>query len=688
MPWFVANPPVGRRRSGVPLPRGAGFLLLLLLLLAGTHPSVAQRVVYPAGAEVVNVRAAPYNAAGDGVADDTQALQRAITENLGRVVYLPAGTYLVSNRLEAKSPDGKWNCGLRLRGESEAGTVIRLRDNAGGYGAAAAPKAVVYTASSLFVETPYGGGKDYPALGEGNEAFSNYVQDLTVDTGAGNAGAVALDYLCNNTGAVRHVTLKGSGVTGLSLLRKWPGPCLVQHLTVQGFEYGIQADHFQYGITLEHLNLSGQRMAGIRNADNALFIRDLRSANTVPAVLNNVGGNGFVVLVDGTLQGGAAGVSAIVNTGKLLVRNVTTTGYRSAVTTNAAVVPGAAVTEYTTEPARTLVPGGSAATLNLPVQEAPMFTEADPANWANVVDYGANLGFNDWNDDFQAVQAALNSGKPVVYLPAGRCFVSSTLVVPPTVRQVIGFGTTLAPTFGAFPDPAAPRAMFRVQGASANPVIFEGFAIDKLHQGSPQPGLVGWENATARAVVLKDLGVGESKYAYRSLPGAGPLFIENVTAGQWYFGPGQQVWARQFNAEGGAQKITNDGGQLWILGLKTEGGNRVIETLGGGKTELLGGLLYPATNVGSADVAFTAVAAEMSLSFATVAYDANQDYATHISETRGGPALTLGRGQLTGRGLGVVVPLYSSANATTPPPAPLADGLYTLAPECAPATRL
>jgi hypothetical protein len=52
------------------------------------------------------------------------------------------------------------------------------------------------------------------------------------------------------------------------------------------------------------------------------------------------------------------------------------------------------------------------------------------------------------------------------------------------------------------------------------------------------------------------------------------------------------VWARQLNSERQGTKIVNAGGQLWILGLKTERGGTLIETRDGGRTELLGGLCY------------------------------------------------------------------------------------------------
>ena len=96
---------------------------------------------------------------------------------------------------------------------------------------------MIFTTSKQLDGTPTSGGKDYPRLGEGNDAYMNFVEDLTVEIGSGNPGAIGIDYLANNIGAVRDVTLRApadSGAIGLSMMRKWPGPALVQRVTIEG----------------------------------------------------------------------------------------------------------------------------------------------------------------------------------------------------------------------------------------------------------------------------------------------------------------------------------------------------------------------------------------------------------------------------------------------------------------------
>ena len=234
---------------------------------------------------VVDVKKPPYNARGDGVTDDTVALQKAISEQLGKqfslvTLYLPAGVYLVSDRLAWKDSTGRWNNYLTVQGAGRNYTTIKLKDQAPGYNDPNAPKAVLFTASLLKPgQDPASGGKNWTERGEGNEAFQNNIFDLTVDTGSNNPGAIGIDYLTNNQGILKNVTIRsadGKGIAGLSLTRKWPGPLLLQNMAVQGFNYGIDISQNQYSVTLSHVSLEQQQVAGIRNAENQVYIEDLR----------------------------------------------------------------------------------------------------------------------------------------------------------------------------------------------------------------------------------------------------------------------------------------------------------------------------------------------------------------------------------------------------------------------------
>src|SRR5947209_5617861 len=104
---------------------GVKRLVLLPLLLI--HLARAEDMVFPSDA-VVDVTKAPYNAKGDGTTDDTAAIQKALDEG-NHLVYLPNGTYLVSNGLRW----GKSQKHTVLQGQSRDGTIIELKDECSGF---------------------------------------------------------------------------------------------------------------------------------------------------------------------------------------------------------------------------------------------------------------------------------------------------------------------------------------------------------------------------------------------------------------------------------------------------------------------------------------------------------------------------------------------------------------------------
>ena len=195
----------------------------------------------------------------------------------------------------------------------------------------------------LYLATDY--NANYPSTnGAGEDAYMNSVQDLTVNVGTGNPGAIGIDVLISNTGAIRNVTVRsgdGQGRFGVALTRDCcGGPGYLENIAINGFDYGIAAGYStpQMGYTLEHITLSGQRIDGIYDNNFPLWIRDLTSSNSVPTAVNT--GLGRLTIIDGQFSGGASSVSAVQdnsNGGVLFLRNISTSGYQSALSRNGTV---------------------------------------------------------------------------------------------------------------------------------------------------------------------------------------------------------------------------------------------------------------------------------------------------------------------------------------------------------------
>ncbi len=540
-----------------------------------------------------------YGAVGDGITDDTAAIQAALADGRAdktidyygrpKALYFPPGTYLVHDTL-------RWiGCCVTLQGAGAGSSIIRLAPSSAGFSNAASPKPLILT----------------PA---GNQSFHQNIWDLSFTIGVGNPGATALSYISNNTGAIHNVAVTsedGRGVAGIDLTRPYAGPLLVRNTTITGFDTGIILNNAEYSTTLEAITLSGQNVAGIRDTNQPLQIRGLHSTNAVPAIVNR---GGSVVMLDGQLNGGNSSSAAVQTDTNIYMRNVSSTGYgRTLANTNAspAAIKAAvgSVSELLTGAAQTLTGSTSAGSLKLPVSETPSYFSTSTTDWTAFVprSYG----------DTGPLKAALNAGTHTVYFPFGSYFSynEAAVTVPDSVNRIVGFSSVINGSTGGTNGGGI---RFVVTGNSTEPLVIEqfGYGLKIDHRGT-------------RPVVVKD-----ARLTYTSSPGAGNLYLEDVETTAISLQPGQHVWARQLNDEAAGTKIVNNGANLWILGLKTERAGMVIDTKGGGKTELLGGLLYPAATVPGSDMAFRSTDSQVSYIYTESVYCSGCGYTTQVDEMR------------------------------------------------------
>ncbi len=588
---------------------------------AGAKPAGPPAAVgpYPADSGAVDVTRPPYSATGDGVADDTAALRAAVkaTQGTGRVVYLPAGTYRVTDTI-------RWTPGTghgrnNVTGAGPGRTVVRLTDKT--FTDAAKPKAVLDL-----------GHNGNPAGGPVSaDWFFNHVQGFTVHTGAGNPGAVGVRFYSNNVGLLKdvHVTSgDGAGVTGVDLGHvDQNGPLLVRDVAVTGFDVGMRCGATVNSQTVDGLTLTGQRVAGVTNGGQCLTLSRLTSTNAVPAVKSEYG---VLTLLDATLTGrGDAGkVSAVTSGEVLFARSVSATGYARAVESTAktgkvvASPSGQMVGEYVSHAPVTL-DGAPGRSLNLPAKAAPPCPDVPPGEWANVRHF-RRVGDP---DDTLSVQRAVDSGARVVYFAPGPAYrVSGPVEVCGRVERVAGLFAKVV----AVKLKGAPAAAFRVAGPSALPLHVEDLLSD-----------VPVENPSGRTLVCRNGELSGGTPADR-----GELFLENVV-GKWTVGKGQRAWAWQLNAEDEGVHVVNAGGTLRVVGLKTERGGVLIDTLPGGRTEVLGGLCYTTTK-GKLGPMFRTANASVSATLGEVCYTGDP-FAALVESTRAGATTLLKRGDTLAR---------------------------------------
>lgn len=627
--------------------------IAVVCLIAGwLNPSSAFGGIYPADAGLIDVTAAPYGAIPDDGLDDTAAIQKALDENAAgdRIIYLPAGTYDISETLFFRSPGSGAARRNIFEGASRDQTVLKLRDNLG--------------FSSAMLQT-------------GNASadhFRNSVRSLTLDIGTGNPQASALQFNASNQGTAQDLLLRssdpgGAGNIGLDLgFNRTIGPLLVKDVTIEGFNLGIRSGQEANSKVLENITLRNQNEFGWLNSNTATVIaRNVVSENRVPAIANidPVGsdpGNGRMVLIGGQLtnSGDPTSFPAFWNSGAkpfIYVRDLETTGYGQAINRGIAASAGNdassgnTIEEYWSFAGNNKRRGGTLqlfenapdTTLGLPIRETPAVAIAPPDQWVSPQDFAIEVVPGIWSgrpnddvDDTRAIQAAIDSGASTVYLPNGTWTVDETVELRGNVERFLGTEARI--------ESNTRTAAIRLAEGAADTVVVERLS-GILGPGAPR---VTFEHDSDRTWVFKN--VSQWKYA-ATADAPGDLFLEDVAGGQGgVVFRDQDVWARQWSIEPVADvndptlpdaKIVNDNARFWALGLKTEKEGTVVKTINGGMTEVLG--LYR-NGPGQSDVDNPAIVTEDASASVTLLSirPNNAGYDILARETRNGVTRDIG----------------------------------------------
>jgi hypothetical protein len=441
------------------------------------------------------------DAHGDGVADDSAAVQAAIDKVQDAkgegIVFIPQGRYRISRTIFL------WP-GVRVIGYGAERPVFVLGEHTPGYqdgiaymfffaGARPRPQGAANRLGFHFPPTPRGVVPYVRGVPDANPGtFYSAISNVDFEIGAGNEGAVAIRFHAAQHAFLSHIDFAlGSGFAGLHEVANE-----AEDLHFHGGKYGIMARKPSpaWQFTLIDSSFDGQRDAAIRENEAGLTLVHDEFRNVPTAVeidehysdqlwiknsrFENVTGPAVVISNDASRMT-EINLENIACSHVPLFARLRESGreFRQVADTYQVKVfshglrlaypgaQGAFETSFDAAPLTTL-PSSAPAIKPLPA----------PDTWVNVHSLGVK-GDNE-TDDTAALQKAIDE-HPVLYFPSGRYLLHDTIRLRPD-SVLIGLhpSTTqfdLPDGTAAFAGPGAPKAL--LEAPSGGTTIMTGLGI-------------------------------------------------------------------------------------------------------------------------------------------------------------------------------------------------------------------
>lgn len=595
------------------------LLVLLTLSLAGAEfPGFPEDAFKPGLA--INVKNPPYNAKGDGVTDDTKAIQKAVDDVWGGLVYLPPGEYLISDTIQWTHNGTKWPY-ISLHGAGKGKTVIKLKDSCEKYQDKNKPRPMIETR-----------GQEIQGNSEGSQAFSNSLYHLSINVGKDNPGADGVLWRIANEGTIREVDIVASESSGRAAIDYWGESCgLATNVRIMGFDYALYSSGGAYqNMVLESVSITKQKKAGIQVNQGVFDLNNFYSKNSVPAIICNDWLSRITVQNSRLISSAAqSDISAIelthkTSNGICYLRNVAVARYSHGITSvhtpdkNIAIENNKQVIEsWSSENFQSTSESEKTFTLK-PSMHMDYWT-SDFSKWANVLDY---IEDPDAPDHAAAMQKAIDSGAEIIYMPTSTYAFFRPVIIRGNVRRIVGMRSRIE-TDGFKNKPA--MIVKNLKGPDLTIEMFNAGPGEILLDTSKTVTVQDCFTDIANTSKLKKLYVNNI---------CGHLELKNVEA-----------HIRQLNSEGhnrNGHRLLIDGGTAWILSMKTEGGHKQMTITNGAQVEVFSLVFWHMQK--NLD-RYTAIENnESSLSvIATTRPDLNVWYKNWVKEIQNGKEKTLGQ---------------------------------------------